>query len=374
MNEPDPESHGEQRPATAGEGGRRGSRKHRSKRGGTATRVSLVAVVVFAVVFVGVAGYLFLRTQAPPPDYSGRGTGVAVIEVDKGATVTRIGGTLERADVVKSSEAFVAAARDNKQATSIQPGHYQLHHKMAAKRALSMLLDPDSRIQARITIPEGKRRDEVFTIVARKTDISRRELKAAAKDNEALGLPSYAETVEGYLFPATYTVGPDATATKVLRSMVDEFTEVAGDLDLEKRARARGRSPHEVVTVASMVQGEVKNPRDFPKVAAVTYNRLDRGMPLEFSDTVNYALGQRKLGVSKRETTVDSPYNTYRHTGLPPGPVNSPGRRALEAALNPAQGDWLYFVTTNPRDGTTKFTSDYQQFLKFKQQFKRNSR
>lgn len=339
----------------------------------TTPRVSLLAVVVFVLVFAVAGGYVFYRTYASPPDYTGQGTGSVVVQVEEGAAVSQIGETLERADVVKSSRAFVQAARDHPKATSIQPGHYELRHKMEASAAFAMLLDPSSRVQAKVTIPEGKRLSEIFAIVAKQTDISADDLREAAKERGELELPSYAESVEGYLFPATYTIGPDATAKQVLRRMVDEYKSAAQKVDLREQARQRGMSPHELVTVASLVQGEVMRARDFPKVATVVYNRLDQGMRLEFSSTVNYALGQRKLGVSTKETQVQSPYNTYTHGGLPPGPINSPGMRALKAAVSPARGDWLYFVTTKPQQGITKFTSDYQQFLRFKAEFKRNT-
>lgn len=378
MSEPDPGS----RPPSPAErlavegGGRRrrqSDRRRPAKERRGAPRVSLLAMMIFMLVFAGVGGYMFLAGYISPPDYSGRGTSPVVIRVDEGATVSEIGVTLEQEGVVKSSRAFVQAAEGHPEATSIQPGYYRLRHRMEAGLAFELLLAPKSRVEATVTIPEGKRLSEVFTIIAENTDLSRAALKKAAKDRDELGLPAYAKTVEGYLFPATYTVGPDVTAKQLLRQMVDEFKATAAKLDLAQQADTRRMSPHEIVTIASLVQGEVSRAQDFPKAAAVVYNRLQEGMPLEFSSTVNYALDQRKLGVSSRETEVESPYNTYVHEGLPPGPINSPGMRALEAALNPANGDWLYFVTTNPQQGITKFTSDYQEFLKFKAQFKRNT-
>ncbi len=124
--------------------------------------------------------------------------------------------------------------------------------------------------------------------------------------------------------------------------------------------------------MASLVQAEGQ-PADFAKVSRVIYNRLDQGMKLQLDATVNYALGRSTLKLTNQDITVDSPYNTYKVTGLPPTPINSPGEQALEAALAPAAGDWLYYVTVNPTTGETKFTSSYSEFLKFKAEFQANN-
>lgn len=354
------------------EGGRRKDGRRRERRAG-GPRISLFAVGLFVLLFAGAGGYVFMTTYVSPPDYSGRGTGSVVVRIEDGASVAAIGSKLEGAGVVKSERAFINAAESHPESTSLQPGHYELRRRMAAQQALERLLDPSSRVQAKVTIPEGKRLAEILRLIARKTDMSVKELERAAENASQLGLPSYAETVEGYLFPATYTVAPDDAPEKLLSRMVDKFEAAAEKHDIVARAEQRGLTPHELITVASLVQGEVSRAQDFPKTAAVVYNRLDEGMRLEFSSTVNYALGQRKLGVSERETKVDSPYNTYQHKGLPPGPVNSPGKRALRAAADPAEGEWLYFVTTQPDKGITKFTANYDEFLEFKREFQRNT-
>ncbi len=132
------------------------------------------------------------------------------------------------------------------------------------------------------------------------------------------------------------------------------------------------RSPEEIVIIASLVEAEARLPEDFGKVARVVYNRLEQGMPLQFDSTVNYALKADKEIVTYEDLGADSPYNTYKNTGLPPAPINSPGLAAMTAAVNPTEGDWLYFVTTDPEKGTTKFTGDYDEFLRFKDELKSN--
>jgi UPF0755 protein len=153
---------------------------------------------------------------------------------------------------------------------------------------------------------------------------------------------------------------------------VDRYRAAADKLHLEAAAEKLGYSAHDVMTVASLVQAEARFDDDFNKVARVIYNRLDEGMALQFDSTVHYAVGKDGgVGTSDDERAVDSPYNTYRNTGLPPTPISAPGDQAIEAALNPAQGSWLYFVTTNPDTGVTKFATSYKEHLRNKAEFDR---
>jgi UPF0755 protein len=188
----------------------------------------------------------------------------------------------------------------------------------------------------------------------------------------SIGLPSYAHgNPEGYLVPATYDIPPNATAASVLAAMVDRFKQEAASLHLEQQAQQLGRSPHDVVVVASLVQSEAKLKRDFAKVSRVIYNRLDKHMKLQLDSTVHYATGSvGRVGTTDAERGSSSPYNTYVHLGLPPTPISAPGGDALQAALHPASGSWLYFVTTNPDTGLTKFATSYAEHLKHVQEFK----
>ncbi len=320
----------------------------------------------------GYGGYSLLQVLGPPPDYSGSGTGSVKIEVKRGQTIAEIGQELEREGVVKSAEAFVAAATSHDEAKSLQPGFYRLRHKMAASKALALLLDPSSQVRMQVTIPEGLQMSQIFKKIAENSDISAEELRQAAKNPEDLGLPSYAETgVEGYLYPATYSIPPGTSATEILQRMVERFQQEAKKINLVERAQAVNLTPHEAVTVASLAQAEGRDGEEFRKVTRVVYNRLQQGMKLGLDSTVNYATGNSGIWVSRQETRVDSPYNTYRNLGLPPGPIGSPGHKALEAALNPAAGNWLYFITVKPDKGITKFTDDYDQFQVWKRQYNR---
>lgn len=327
-----------------------------------------LALLVAAGVFAYVKGVEFIQEALPgsgPEDYAGAGNGAVVIEVKNGETATDIAATLLKADVVKSVEAFTEVASEDERSRNIQVGFYQLRKQMAAEAALKLLLDPKSKQTNLLTIPEGMRVEEILAVIVDKTDFGKREVQAAYADRAALGLPRYAKgQVEGYLFPATYDVAPDMDAAALLKRMVQEFKNQAESVGLESGARKRGVSPAEIVTIASLVQAEASRIEDMPDVASVVYNRLDDGMALQFDSTLHYAEDSRgEITASEDLQEIDSPYNTYQLTGLPPTPIDSPGAAALEAALNPADADYRYFVTVDLKTGETKFAEDYDEHL-----------
>ncbi|HEY5183723.1 MAG TPA: endolytic transglycosylase MltG [Actinomycetes bacterium] len=341
----------------------------RGRRSRLAPLIAGLAVVVLLAGLVW-AGLSFFRGAA---DYPGPGSGEVVVKVRPGDTATRIGDTLAAAGVVRSAKAFVAAATSDPNSSSIQPGSYKLLKQMKASDALALLLDPSSRMTNQVVIPEGTQARQIVELVAKATGIPAADLTAILKEPTPLGLPDYAKgNPEGFLFPATYELEPGVSAKQALEPMVRRFDQAAATVNLVQRAQAIGRTPYEVLIVASLVQAEGQ-PADFAKVSRVIYNRLDQGMKLQLDATVNYALGRSTLKLTNQDIGVVSPYNTYKIPGLPPTPINSPGELALRAALTPAAGDWLYYVTVNPTTGETKFTSSYSEFLKFKAQFEANN-
>jgi UPF0755 protein len=264
-----------------------------------------------------------------------------------------VGERLTEKGVVASTSAFVSASSGE----TVEPGFYQLRKKMSAESAVSFLLDGEHRVESQVAIPEGLTVEEILRSAAKQTRLSAQQLRAAASNPGALGLPRYAGgKLEGYLFPATYVMPPGTDATELLTMMVDRFKQAASDIELEQAAARLDLSPDELVTVASLVQAEAQRSADFGKVAQVVRNRIAQGLPLQFDSTVHYAtdtVGQ--VYTTDRQRAVDSPYNTYLVTGLPPGPIESPGDEALAAAANPTAGDWLYFVTVNLATGRTEF-------------------
>lgn len=303
-------------------------------------------------------------------DYVGSGSGSVSITVSRGESLTKIGNTLAAADVVKSVESFTGAAANNEASSTIGPGEYTMKSQMSGESALLLMLDPASRAASRLVLPEGLRLQETVALSASATGLPPADFEQVLVDPKALALPSWAQSrPEGFMFPATYDLVGDENAEAILGALVARFNQSATNIDLETRAAQAGRSPYEILTVASLLEGEVI-PEDFAKVAAVVYNRLEAKMPLQFDSTVSYALGLDALELSADQLETDSPYNTYKVTGLPPTPINSPGESALEAALSPAKGKWLYFVTVNPNTGETKFAKSYEKFLRLKAEYR----
>lgn len=327
--------------------------------------VGLVAVLLLGVV---AATWGWSRVQdlfADAPDYPGPGSGSVVFEVQEGDTSTVIGRNLKAAGVVKSVDAFNEAARQDEASRGIQVGFYPLKKQMKAADALAVLTKPANMVQDVVTVPEGARvRDIIKTIVA-KTDFTRGEVTKALRDPAALGLPDIAQgNPEGYLYPATYTVKPKSTALDLLQQMVSKTVAVEKELQIGSRAKEVGLTPAEALTLASIIEYEANRDEDYPKVSRVFHNRLEKGMKLESDATVSYASGREgDVWTTAEERASQNAYNTYAHVGLPPGPIGSPGEKTIEAALNPADGDWLYFVPDFEK-GTTLFTADYNEHLR----------
>lgn len=344
------------------------------RRGHRGTVAAVVALVLIAGLALVGGKAVLSRFGGPPPDYTGAGTGEVTVQVPKGASASGIGEVLETAGVVKSAKAFRKAAQDDPRSLKIQPGYYKLRSQMKAKLALELLLDPKARLRSRVTIPEGTTLDRTLRIIASSiSDVPLASLQEAAKNPAALGLPAYANgKVEGFLFPATYDIEPGTSAVDVLRTLIEEHQVRAERLQLAERAAQLRMTPYQIIVIASLIEGETGKATDRGKVSRVVYNRLDKKMRLQFDSTVKYAYGLR--GVTKtrllyKDLEIESPFNTYRNSGLPPAPINSPGDEAIEAALTPTPGTWLYFVVID-KAGNSAFATTAEEFARLKERYK----
>ena len=350
-------------PSSRASGGGRGPRKRR----GWIPALLVLLLIGGGLYYAGSYGFDKLKAHfAAAPDYPGPGTGSVIFEVKKGDSVAEMGRGLRKDDVVKSVDAFVEAARKEPLSSSIQVGFYQLKKQMKSSDALAVLVKPDNMIQTTVTVPEGSRASSIVTTVAKKTDFKKAQLERLLEQPGRLGLPASAKgNPEGYLYPATYVVTPNMSALDLLRQMVAKTVSVEKDLDLATKAEAVGMTPEEVLTTASILEFEASRDEDYPKVARAIYNRLDKGMPLQSDATVAYANDKSgTVYTSDAERALDSPYNTYKNTGLPPGPIGSPGEKTIRAALNPSSGDQLFWVVVNLRTGETRYADSYAGHLK----------
>ncbi|MGB3762593.1 MAG: endolytic transglycosylase MltG [Ornithinimicrobium sp.] len=322
--------------------------------------------IVAALAVVAVGGYFALQVvsgllpsfqsgEDTVADYPGPGGSEVAIEVPEGAGGGQIAEILAANDVVASPAAFAAAAAVNPDSVSIQPGSYSMLEQMSAEQALERMLDPEFRNVNGVTVREGLWKAEVFALLADQTDNEIADYEGV--DPADLDLPDAAGgEMEGYLFPDTYAFGPDDTPQEQLQQMVELGKQKYADLGLE------GDALSEAIIKGSLIQAEGAFSDDLPKIARVIDNRLAEDQPLGFDSTVHFIFQERgRAGTSDRQRDSDSPYNTYKVVGLPPGPINSPGTAAIEAAMNPAEGPWLYFVTTNPSTGETKFAVTFEE-------------
>ena len=351
-------------------GGRR--RKGRGAKGCIAVLVAL-AVLVGGFYFGLTKGVSWVADQFQgPEDYPGPGTGSVEFTVNEGDMVAEIGRNLKEEGVIASVQAFIDAAAGEPASSGIQVGFYELQKEMRAADALEVLIDPDNMISfPTVTIPEGLRLVDIVSTLAENTDFPERAWNRALQQPDKLGLPDYAEgNAEGYLFPATYDIKPGQRPVPILRTMVDRWREAADEADLEEKAAELGNTPGELMIIASLVEAEGRGD-DMPKIARVIYNRLDgpgdkggTNGTLGIDASNAYGLGlSGTTALTTEQLAVDTPYNTRRRAGLPPTPIEAPGDDAIEAAANPADGPWYYYVTVDLETGETKFYEDYDEFL-----------
>ena len=335
-------------------------RKRRSSSGPAVLGMLLVLAVLGAI-------YLIYSAAVGGDDVQAR-EGPVKVEVVKGDTLSDVADKLEAAGVIKSAFVFKLQARYEGYGTEVQTGRYTfergqdtdvIFHKLAAGKAVPTIA---------VTVPEGLTLDETAQTVAKGSGVPAARFEQAARETDYdyafLEHPGI-RTTEGYLYPARYDFEKGVTAQQIVDRLLGQYLVVTQDLDVAGARAHLGLTEHQIVTVASLIEKEAASPQEKPLVASVIYNRLDRDMPLQIDATIQYALERPKEKLSLQDLKVDSPYNTYENKGLPPGPICSPGRESLEAALNPEQTSYLYYVLK--ADGQSHFfTSDYQDFLRAK--------
>ncbi|MER6752646.1 endolytic transglycosylase MltG [Micromonospora echinofusca] len=367
---------------------RRGAvRKRKDGSGGGGGRGKTVLALLLAIVLLGGIGggafYGFDRVQGyfMTPDYDGAGTGEVTVEIKQGALIADMANALVAADVVKSAKAFIEAAEGNARSKNIQPGTYKLRKQMSGESAVTAMLDLKNRIVNGVTIPEGRTAKNVYKLLSEKTKIPVKDFEAAAKDPIARGVPDWwfkrtdkkkvAPSIEGFLYPDTYEIPPKATAESIIELMVENFLSVTSEMQFADRVQKErgGISPYEALIVASLAQAEAGNKDDLGKVARVAYNRVFGEFPcncLEMDVTVNYYLeltGQKtKTSAQMTEEELLDTKNPYSRKlrGLVPTPINNPGKQAMEGAMDPPPGKWLFFVAID-KEGHSAFADTIEQ-------------
>lgn len=326
-------------------------------------KTMIVLIVILAALVALSSGLLFLNRPADRND-----TTYVTVTIEDGSSTHGIAETLKEAKVIRSVNSYKIISKLWRYDGKYKAGQYALSPSMRASDIGKIIVSGAGSTNT-ITIPEGYTVDQIAKKLAEDGIVDEEKFKEAltkvdySKFDFLKDAQSGEKHLEGYLFPDTYQVSVGADEEQIIITMLNQFDRVFTD-KYKKRAKELGLSENEIIIVASIIEREAKTDEDRAKVASVIYNRIKAGMPLQMCSTVQYILGKQKEVLSIADTKIESPYNTYLHAGLPAGPICSPGKAAIKAALYPAETDYLYFVVSEKLDGSHNFSATYAQFEK----------
>ena len=360
------------RPGAEGNPGRRragGSLRTARKRKGRGRLFLGIVVVLALLALAGAAVGRYLLYH--PETEIAAGQPVHVV-VEQGATTADIASMLADLGVIDNALMFRYRARESGLDGSLKPGDYDLATGMPYDLVLERLAEGPVIATIDVPIPEGFTARQIAERFAARAGLPPDELMALMTQGASQFVAEHPYlarahngSLEGFLFPATYTIEASATPTEVVEKMLDEFDRRIATVDLTY-ASSRNLDTFDVVTIASILEREAKLPAEFPLVSSVIYNRMAKPMRLQLCASVLYTLPEGTTSLTNDDLDEDSPYNTYIRDGLPVGPISNPGMAALTAAAAPAQTNYLYYVLTG-EDGSQTFTATYDEFLKAKQ-------
>ena len=335
------------------------------RRRGRGCLIALIVLLVIGGVIAGAGVWVYNTYQTQiddimgwgePKDYeSGIATGEAFVTIKKGDTGSPVSTALFQAKVTKTDRVFYDYLIENDPDVTFYPGVYKLQQKMTAAAALKALSNPENRMANTVRITEGSTVVSSLPRIAEGVGIPLEELQAAVQDPSVYGVA--AQNLEGWLFPAIYTFDPGATAQDAIAAMVDRTRESLA------KAGVPAEDAQRVLTIASIIEREART-ADFAKVSRVIANRVADGMMLQMDSTAQYGYGELHAGKASTSEAAqhdDNPWNTYVITGLPATPIANPGDAAIDAAMHPADGPWLYFVTIDMSTGETQFSETYEE-------------
>lgn len=331
----------------------------------------LLAVILVLVLAAGSCAIWYITAGRP---VNSKSKSVQIVNIEQGTGASSIGQTLKSKGLIRSSAAFRIYGKLNGTEDEYQAGTYGISKSMSIGEIAKMIASGKTRTVS-VTIPEGLTEYQIARRFSNAGLVKYDDFVKALEDGSYRSKFSFLKGaqkgkhyLEGYLFPDTYSVSPgtssDAIITMMLKSTQSQLEALKAEKNLPK-----GYSLNEVMTAASIIEKESQVDKDRAKIASVIYNRLKKDMPLQMDSTITYLLdqtGEHKTEVTYQDLKIDSPYNTYKNTGLPPGPIASPGKASIQAALHPADTDYLYFVVSSKLDGSHVFSSSYSQFNKDK--------
>lgn len=334
------------------------------------TRTSLLTILAFASIVVAYFLYQSYHSdvEGTDPEQS------ILVHIPEGAHFDQVLDSLERAGLVDDRLSLRVLAKVTGADDELQSGTYRFHRGTSNAALLDALRSGESTVRVKVTFPEGVTIRRIASIAGRRAGIDSAKLHQLATDREFLAtIGLTAETAEGYLMPDTYFINWGSDPGVLLREMSALFRKYYGE-ERKKKAVALGLTPYEAIILASLVEGEAKTDEDRPIIAGLYLNRIERGMLLQADPTIQYVLKDGPRRLLYADLKMDSPYNTYRYRGLPPTPINNPGRASIEAALNPTESDYIYMVARADGTGAHEFSTNLADHQRAVNEYRRRVR
>jgi len=334
------------------------------------TRTSLLTILAFSSIVVAYFLYQSYHSDVEntDPDQS------ILVHIPEGSHFDQILDSLERVGLVSDRLSFRILAKVTGADDELQSGTYRFHRGTSNSTLLDALRSGESTVRVKVTFPEGVTIRRIASIAGRRAGIDSARLHQLATDREFLAtIGLNAETAEGYLMPDTYFINWGSDPGVLLREMSTLFRNYYGE-EKKKKAEALGLTPYEAIILASLVEGEAKTDEDRPIIAGLYLNRIERGMLLQADPTIQYVLEDGPRRLLYADLRMESPYNTYRYRGLPPTPINSPGRASIEAALNPTETDYIYMVARADGTGAHEFSTNLADHQRAVNEYRRRVR
>lgn len=364
-----------QRPQRASAAAKKSSKQRKERR-----QFPIVAIVLLiCVALIAAAAVQFTRNWVIPPNANDNS--IVEVEIPEGATVSDMGVLLEQQGLIRSAGSFNLYVRVTGTAQNLQAGVHRLSPSMTLGEVVSSLQEGAGEAGLdKVTVNEGLTVDQIGDVIAESTSYSKEDFMALMTDDaflqqlvseypiltDAYNAADVRYVLEGYLFPATYDFNDEEGLESLVRQMVGKTSEVLAKYQAD--IDASSYSLQDIMSIASLVEKEGMTAEDRKLIAGVFYNRLEQGMAIQSDISVLYALNTHKEMVSYEDLEVNSPYNLYLNTGLPPGPMNNPGEEAIAAALEPTDSDYIYFYA-NLKTGEVFYTDDYDQHLAWQEEY-----
>lgn len=313
---------------------------------------SLGSVLIFSWICGGI--FYYMATHAVSEK-----SHLEIVDISPGMTLREISGFLEDRKLIRNAFSFQLLANLQKKQGQIQVGEYELSPSMTPKEILEKVTSGKTVLHA-ITIPEGYRITEIAALLAEQGLANRDEFIRQTQNKELIqSTGSPINSLEGYLFPETYHFSRNTSERKIIQSMLSTFKEQVSVLNFNNQPKSQNLTLHEIITLASLIEKETGVDEERKIISSVFHNRLKKNMRLQTDPTVIYAISDFDGNIRKKDLSIDSPYNTYKYAGLPPGPIASPGLKSIAAALDPDDTNYLYFVSR--KDGSHQFSSSLME-------------